>query len=101
MISNESGIKEDMAVDGININKHCDEVMIANTTDIMQVDLSSDLYFMSFISWHLMRVLFHCITSNAPNKNLLFCMYVAPFHKTISIVFDSLNKVVTQSSFPV
>lgn len=102
MISNESDIKEDTTVDGVDINKHCDEAMIANTADFMQVDISSDLYFMPFISWHLMRVLFHCIMSNAPNKNLLFCMYVAPFHKKkISVVFDSLNKVVTQSSFPV
>lgn len=74
MISNELDIKGDTAVDGIDINKHSDEAMIANTANFMQLKLASYLYFMPFINWHLMRVFFHCITSNAPNKNLLFCM---------------------------
>lgn len=44
MISNESDIKGDTAVDGIDINNHGDEAMIANTADFMQLQLASDLY---------------------------------------------------------
>lgn len=50
MVSNQLDIIGDGAINGIDINKHRDEAVVANTDDFMQLKLASDLYFIPFIN---------------------------------------------------
>lgn len=104
MISNELTIKGDRTINEIHINEHTViRLLLPTKVNFMHIKLAANLYFMPFINWYLMRVIhiFHCITSNSSNKYLL--CFACELHHFIkfSTTFDLLNKVVTQTSFPV
>lgn len=103
MISNELNIKGDRTINEILINKHIMiRLLLQHKVSFIQIKLAANLYFMPFINWYLMRIthIFHSLTSNSPNKTLL--CFACELHHFIkfSAVFDLLNKVVTQTSFP-